>query len=140
MKCLGIIFVLSFLVSSCAWSNAPDSLELREAEVQLYRFIESNGYGETLHPSDRPIRPSSLWDGMFTEEELRQLRHKSLVGQPFCVLEPSGYPYTFIFRHQEGGDEIFQSVVIEGDGTGWVNEANPIVTKSNCYKMGLDDG
>jgi hypothetical protein len=109
-------------------------LELRDAESALDQFLLRNGYTEAGHPDDLPVQHVSLWDGMSTDEEIKKSRKASLKGRPFCVLQPAEYPYTFFFRTAES--DI--AVRIEADGTGWVHEANPIVTRRNCHKLPVD--
>ena len=121
-------------LSACSWPTTSDTAELREAESSLAQFLSRNGYTEAGHPDELPVQHVSLWDGLSTEDELKKIRKGSLVGRPYCVLLPTEYPYTFVFKN----DAVFTAVKIEADGSGWVHEANPIVNRERCHKLPSD--
>ncbi len=131
---LKFLFPVMLLLSACSWPIAPNTAELRKAESALTQFLTRNGYTEAGHPNGLPVQHASLWDGLSTEDELKEIRKGSLVGRPYCVLLPAEYPYTFVFKN----DEIFTAVKIEADGSGWVHEANPIVNRERCHKLPSD--
>ena len=132
---LNLVLFATLLLPACSWQTAANTLESREAESALNQFLLRNGYTEAGHPADLPVQHVSLWDGMSTDQEIKKSRKASLNGRPFCVLQPAEYPYTFVFRTEES--DI--AVRIEADGSGWVHEANPTVTRRNCQKLPVGD-
>ena len=135
-KNLILVVCAILILPACSWQTAADTSELREAQSMLDQFLLRHGFTEAGHPDDLPVQHVSLWDGLSDDEELKKNRKATLSGPPFCVLKPAEYPYAFVFRTEEGSTAI--SISIEADGSGWVHEANPIVTRRNC--MRLPDG
>jgi hypothetical protein len=131
---LRFFFPAILFLSACSWPITPDTPELREAESSLDQFLARHGYTEAGHPDGFPVQHVSLWDGLSTEDELKEIRMGSLVGRPYCVLLPTEYPYTFVFK----SGEVYTAVKIEADGSGWVHEANPIVNRERCHKLPSD--
>ncbi len=129
---LGVCATL--LLSACSWQTAAETPELREAQSALDQFLRRHGFTEAGHPDDLPVQHVSLWDGLSGDAEIKRERKASLSGSPFCVLQPAKYPYTFVFRKEEA--DI--AVRIEANGSGWVHEANPVVTPRNCQRLPVD--